>query len=214
MTTSLKVSNESNQDVTMYLTLGATPGCVHNVNDVQISGDVAITPVAALMGHFPLKAGSHHWISAPQGLGFNGNFSINTPPLNCPTPDLPDGVNLAEFIINNGFQPGGQETVDISGVCGANAYLEFRLSADDWVANTPTPVKSIRNRTAYLNTGIVGVYPFGCDNCTSSDQPPECIGIHNEYANQEPICNVQRDAANNQGGVVEVVFHGLTPIPM
>ncbi len=75
-------------------------------------------------------------------------------------------------------------------------------------------MREIANDTRYRNTGNVGVFPYGCDNCTSSDSPPACVGRHPEYANAEPICNVQRPAVGNDGGAVRVVFHGFTPVPL
>lgn len=209
MTTELHVRNDSPGPVTVYITLGATPGCVQ---DVGLITGADIFRMYPLMGYFLLsKKGDHVTLAAPAGMGFNGNFSFNTPPLNCPTSSLPDGVNLAEFIINNGFQVNGQETVDISCVAGANAFAEFELSADDWSTNGgQTQVKIIKNGTKLDNTGRNGVFPYGCDNCTSSDNPPSCVGKQPEYANALPICNVQRPAAVNQGGSVTVVFKGFT----
>jgi hypothetical protein len=211
--TQLKLSNTSYQPVLAYITLGATPGCVQDVALLTVTDGIVINRLYPLMGNFILPATTTVTIAAPEGLGFNGNFSFGTPPLNCPCPDWPEGVALAEFIINNGFQVGGQETVDISCVCGANAYLGFDLSSDDWTTNGGMiQVKKIRNATRYENTGLVGVYPYSCDNCVASSAPPSCVGKHPEYANTLPICNVQRPAGS-PGGVVHVVFEGFTPVP-
>lgn len=211
MTTKLFVRNDSLSPITTYITLGMPPGCVHDVGNIKLSGDVLMNRLQPLMGNFVVPAGVTVELIAPDGQGLNGNFSFNTPPLNCPTPELPSGVVLAEFIVNNGFQQFGQETVDISCVAGANALLEFELSADDWTSNGgKISVKKIANGAKLYNTGRVGVFPFGCDNCTSSDNPPDCVGKQPHLANKEPICNVQRAASNNQGGSVTVVFKGFT----
>lgn len=211
--TKLKLTNSSSSPVLAYITLGATPGCVQDVASLSISDGIVVNKLYPLMGNFNLPATTTVEITAPAGLGFNGNFSFGTPPLNCSTPDWPEGVALAEFIINNGFQVGGQETVDISCVCGANAYLGFDLSSDDWTANGGAiPVKRIRNSTRYANTGLVGVFPYGCDNCTASDSPPSCVGQQPQFVNDLPICNVQRPASS-PGGVVRVIFEGWTPVP-
>lgn len=209
MTTTLQVRNDSTDPVTVYITLGATPGCVQDVGSIT---GATITRMYPLMGHFDLLSNTTVVLSAPAGMGFNGNFSFNTPPLNCPTPQLPDGVVLAEFIINNGFQQYGQETIDISCVAGANAFVEFTMSATDWTTNGgKTVVQSIKNGAKLDNTGRNGVFPYGCDNCTSSDNPPSCVGKQPQYANKEPICNVQRPAGSNQGGILAVVYKGPTP---
>lgn len=213
MTTKLKVTNKSSSEVLTYITLGATPGCVQDVAEITTTEGIKINKLYPLMGNFNLPAGRTVELTAPAGLGFNGNFSFGTPPLNCPCPDWPEGVALAEFIINNGFQVNGQETVDISCVCGSNAYIRFELSSDNWTTNGgATVVKSIHNSTRYDNTGRIGVFPYGCDNCTSSDAPPSCVGQQPQYANALPICNVQR-SASQPGGEVHVIFDGFTPVP-
>lgn len=207
--TTLHVKNDSAKAVTTYITLGAVAGCVQDVS--QITG-ASITRLHAKMGHFELAAGATVTLTAPAGDGFNGNVSFNTPPMNCPTPECPDGVNLAEFIINNGFQGQyGQETIDNSCVAGANAFIEFDLSAGDWTTDGgKRVVKNIKNGKKLDNTGRDGVFPYGCDNCTSSDAPPSCVGKQPKYVNKAPICNVQRPASSNQGGSVTITFKGFT----
>lgn len=210
--TTLRVHNKGSLDVQVYVTLGATEGCLQDIT--KLESPYPITKINSLQGYFTLLNGLTTILAAPDGLGLNGNLAFNTPPLNCPCPEWPEGVNLAEFIINNGFQENGQETVDISCVCGANCILEISMDTTDWTANGGTiPVQRITNGSRYDNTGRVGVFPYGCDNCTSSDNPPECVGLHPEYANIEPICTVQRPASGNQGGNVTITLRGLTPVP-
>lgn len=213
MPTQLEVQNTTNSPVKVYVTLGVTPGCVQNVKQVQIANGISMVVTDEkrfLQGYFILEKQQSTPVGAPGAQGFNGNFSFNAPPMNCPTNEFPHGVNLAEVIINNGFQPMGQETIDNSCVAGANALIEFDLSADDWTSNFGAiKVKNIKNNSWNNNTGIPGVFPYSCDNCTSSDSPPDCVGRHNEYANKEPICNVQRPANNNQGGLITIKFNGV-----
>lgn len=212
--TKLELQNLTDQSVLTYLTLGATPGCVQDVGLIRVSNGVTISRLYPLQGSLILPAKTTLTFIAPAGDGFNGNFSFGTPPLNCPTPDWPEGVALAEFIINNGFQPGGQETVDISCVCGANAYIGFDLTSSDWTTNGGAiAVREIRNGKREDNTGRNGVYPYGCDDCQSSSNPPACVGQQPQNVNTLPICNVQRPASS-PGGVVRVVFLGWTPVPL
>lgn len=208
--TTFKITNQTDADVITYITLGATEGCIHDVTKLVFSdSEIIITPVAPLMGHFILKANASTEVSAGS-LGLNGNVSFNTPPMNCKTPELPNGMNLAEFIINNGFQQYGQETIDNSCVAGANALIEMVVDTDDWTSNWgKIPVTSFVNKKWDENTGLVGVFPYGCDNCTSSNQPPECVGLQPQFANKEPICNVQRPANSNKGGSLEIKFLGF-----
>lgn len=211
--TTLELHNATDCQVLTYITLGATPGCVQDVSLVTVSHGLTINRLYPLQGHLVLPAKTTVSLTAPAGLGFNGNVSFGTPPLNCPCPDWPEGVALAEFIINNDFQPNGQETVDISCVCGANAFIGIDLSSDDWTTNGgDISVKAICNGPRYENTGRVGVFPWSCDNCTESSAPPSCVGKHPQYANSLPICNVQRPATS-PGGVVKISFFGWTPVP-
>jgi hypothetical protein len=210
--TRLLLTNGTKTPVLTYITLGATDGCIHQVSGLTFSDkNVEIIVDAPLMGHLILKGDTSFYVDAPKGMGFNGNISFNTPPLNCKTTDFPFGVNLAEFIINNGFQEGNpQETIDNSCVSGANAKIKFNVTESDWAANHgKIPVKTFENKKWDDNTEITGVYPFGCDDCTSSFSPPKCVGLQPQNANSKHICNVQRNAKENEGGNVEIVFNGF-----
>lgn len=208
--TTVKLINSTDQEVKTYITLGATEGCVQDVTTLTFSDpEITIIEEIPLRGYFIQKPNSATYVAAPEGMGFNGNVSYNTSPQNCSSHELPHGMNLAEFIINNPFQGiYGQNTVDISCVTGANAKILMTMTADDWTSNygAITHVKSIENKFYNDNTGIVGVYPYGCDNCTSSDNPPACVGKHPQYANSEPICNVLRPCEENEGGEIHITL--------
>lgn len=208
MPTTLSVTNRSNNPVVAFITLGATMGCVR-ISDLRLSdSSIRITPMGQLMGKFTLPARkSTQIVPNPPGKCINGNIAFGTPPLNGPSPGFPHGVSLGEFIINNGFQPGGQETIDISGVTGANTIISMSVSANDWTSNGgKSKVKSFESKEYDKNKGIVGVFPYSCDNCISSDHPPRETGRRPEFCNREPICNVQRSARNNQGGNLDIAF--------
>jgi hypothetical protein len=119
-------------------------------------------------------------------------------------------VNLFEFILNNGFQPGNpQETVDISCVAGVNCAILADLDGENWNAGPTLPsIRRIQNGKIGSNTGRAGVYPVGCDTCTSSTSPPQCPNPPTyETPQANAICNVQRPASH-QGGTVEVSYLG------
>jgi hypothetical protein len=210
-TTILELENASNETVQVYLTLGATPGCVRNVADIPFVTNV----VHALQGWFELAPGGAVSYVTPQSLGLNGNFAFGAPPINCPTEAFPNGVNLAEFILNNGYQgTGAQETIDISAVAGVNAKLEFSMKGGGaWNAGPTVPlVTQFENKGLNDNSGQVGVFPYGCDDCTQSVSPPQCDGSPTPppYGSCQTaaICNVQRDAST-AGGVVSITFRGF-----
>lgn len=206
MNTQLQIVNGDRVNpVTVFLTLGATPGCLQDVSKIPFITRV----IAPLVGSFVLQPGQSVGPYAPDKLGLNGNLSFGTQPLNCPTPQFPNGVSIFEFIINNGFQPGNpQETVDISCVAGVNCLIKGELlGGPDWNAGATQPkVRLIENGKMNTNTGRVGVFPYGCDNCTAITSPPVCPG-HPPYEKpqREPICNVQRNAKVT-GGLVKVSF--------
>lgn len=144
----------------------------------------------------------------PQGTTLIGNICFGGPPINCPAPGFPTAVNLFEFALD---LASGQETIDISCVAGVNAYIEVEMSGGGaWNAGATQPsVTSFHNEAPGQNTGLVGVYPIGCDVCTASQNPPQCQPpVSPEQPQAEPICNVQR-AASGSGGWVTAAFKGF-----
>ena len=212
--TTLKITNCSGAEVKVYLTLGAVPGCVQDVNAIPLVTD----RVNALQGWFLLPNAATKAYTPPQGQGISGNFAFGSPPLNCPTNEYRNGINLAEFMLNNSFQgAGAQETIDISCVAGANALIAFAMSGrrvECWVSQPN--VSQFANKPLNQNTGLVGVFPCGCDNCTSRAKPPQPHCPRSppppayEECQSQPICNVQRDATN-AGGDAEVIFQAFLP---
>lgn len=204
--TKLRIVNQSDSAVTVWITLGATEGCLQHANQIPYVTDT----IGGLVGSFILPAGDSTIDYSPIGLGFNGNLSFNTQPINCASEQFPTGVNIFEFIINNGFQAGNpQNTVDISCVAGENCMLKAYLSGGSvWNAGPTVPsVDSIYNGEIGLNKGKVGVYPFGCDTCTGAKTPPACDSTSVDKQTQS-ICNVQRNAKGSGGGLVKVVYLG------
>ncbi len=204
--TELIIVNESNSAIVVWVTLGATEGCLQNVSEIPYITDTLNSSV----GSFVLEAGDSTIAYAPKGLGFNANLSFNTQPLNCPDSTNPNGVNLFEFVINNYFQAGiPQETIDISCVSGVNSAIKVFLSGgDNWNAGGSYPdVDSIYNVGLIGNSGLVGVYPYGCDTCTGAKSPPSCVTGSSDKQTKS-ICNVQRDAKKSNNGLIRVVYLG------
>ena len=207
MKTRIVIANELRRqdDVIVWVTLGATPGCLQDVSKIPF-----IThKLNNLVGYFVL-AGRHSTLPYAPDEGFNANISFNTQPLNCPTLAFPNGVNLFEFIINNAFQgKDAQETADISCVAGANAEIIVDFGGPAWNAGpTQLDIKHIVNGAIGMNTGAVGVYPVGCDKCTKIVNPPKCPNpLKHSKPQAEAICNVQRPA-DYSGGIVTVRYGG------
>jgi hypothetical protein len=212
--TQLSLTNSSNTDVTVYLTLGAVNGCTPNVKLIPFVTNYVNT----LQGSFTLKQGETVSYTPPLGTCFNGNIAFGSAPLNCPPAAYPSGINLFEFMLNNRLQgAGAQETIDISCVAGANAYIAVTMSGGGtWNAGPGYPnVTTFKNNNLCNNSGQVGVYPYACDTCTASVNPPICPNrpICPIIPQKTAICNVQRNASNS-GGTVNVSFQGwIVPTP-
>ena len=206
MTTTLKIKNTTEESQLFYVTLGSYPeGYIQSVKGIfGIETD-------GLQGSFELKPGETRSYTSPEGLALSGNITAGSPPLNGPTKQFAHGICLAEFTLNNKLiqPPGQQETVDISCVPGCNAKWKFILSGKPWNASPKYPdVPSFENDERYKNTGNVGVYPFLCDVCIGSENPPPDWGDTKPATPQSAkICNVQRPA-EDAGESVEIHFLG------
>jgi hypothetical protein len=210
--TKMVIYNHSKDSVLVYVTLGATPGCIQNVSLIPFITDT-IQGQRGLQGTFVLAPGDSTIAYAPDSLGYNGVISFNHAPDNCPAPSYTNGLNQFEFILNNFFQgPGAQETIDISCVHGVNCVIRVNLTGkNDWNAGPSiVSVQSFANTMNKNQIGIAGVYPFGCDTCTGSKTPPSCIPLPQPHQ-REAICNVQRDAVMS-GGLVKVIYLGKVEI--
>lgn len=208
------IQNKWNGSVDVYLTLGVGTGFISDIKKIPFIKHVTNPH----QGYFTLEAGKSVKYTSPKDEVFSGNVCFNSPPLNCPDKGFPLSTNLGEFTLNiHHLNPDGLETIDISNVAGANSYMEFLLSkGGKWNAGAKYPdVKSFKNKKLGENVGSVGVYPFGCDDCTASVAPPKCSskpeGAPNPPVPQkEAICNVQRPSSNAGGSVT---LRYLGPIP-
>jgi len=205
--TLMQIRNDSEDSVLVYVTLGMTPGCIHNVSMIPYVTD-SVSGQRGLQGTFILAPGDNTISWAPDSLGYNGVISFNHAPDNCSAPSYTNGLNQFEFIINNAFQgPGAQETIDISCVHGVNCVIRVNLSSEcnTWNAGPTFPsVQGFANTMDRSQIGTPGVYPYGCDTCTGSKTPPSCIQLPQPHQ-KNAICNVQRDATLS-GGTVYVIY--------
>ena len=210
--TKMVIYNSSKDSVLVYITLGATNGCIQNVSAIPFITD-SLPGQRGLQGTFVLAPGDSTIAYSPDSLGYNGVISFNHAPDNCPAPSYTNGLNQFEFIMNNSFQgPGAQETIDISCVHGTNCVIRVNLISNNyWNAGPIYPnVQSFANTMDKNTIGAIGVYPFGCDTCTGSKTPPSCIPLPQPHQSQA-ICNVQRDATMS-GGLIKVLYLGKVDI--
>lgn len=198
-TTVLTVKNQNpNDTVEVYLTLNGGDGYVSDVN-----GIFGITSSNDTQGSFYLLPKDSVTYTAPVGKAFSGNISFWSPPLNCPF----EGTTLFEFTLNNSLiDSNSQETIDISCVAGVTCIGSFDLNGggawgDNYQSND---IKHFQNDSLYHNTGISGVFPYGCTNCINTEGAPVCNNSPSQFANPNlnKICNVQRNAKNSGGNVI------------
>ncbi|MBX3134686.1 hypothetical protein KF707_00525 [Candidatus Obscuribacterales bacterium] len=232
--TKLTVKNDSNAAVTVYLTLGAypnfypsNPGFVQDVTQVTFTPPVTWTG-SGLQGSFTLARGAKVSYTSPAGTAISGNLSFGTPPLLCPPVAYPNGINLAEFTLNNNtpayvqspqaVQP--QESTDISCVNGVNCRIVCNLNSNNpptysggpWLTAGGASVTSMSNLTLGTkpnspNLNRNGVYPPGCDDCTSSVNPGcNSVWLNWGNVNKKANCTLVRTAATQSGGEVQVLF--------
>jgi hypothetical protein len=208
ISTLMKIYNHSKDTALVYITLGATPGCLQSAISIPFIQDT-ISGQRGLQGFFLLNPGDSTIAYAPDSLGYNGVVSFNFQPNNCPTSEYPNGINQFEFILNNSFQGvNAQESINISCVHGVNCVIRV-----DAITNNPfnagptfTNVQSFANTMDRSSIGIPGVYPYGCDTCTGSKNPPSCITLP-QPKQSASICQVQRNAIQS-GGLIKIIYLG------
>lgn len=200
--TKFRVRSNMKEKVLMAITVGSNPRCVERVVNLILPPDVVLAINGVKQGTVLIPPKRWIPIAASPGVGLNGNISFLHVPTQC-NPEYPIGTNLFEFNLNSGM-----ETVDISCVGGLNTIMQVIFeNGPIWNAGkTDRSVKGFTNKEKYLNRGIPGVFPYGCDLCTSSNNPPPCTKDDPRVRPQlEPICNVQR-SEHIRGGTVSVVL--------
>lgn len=218
--TALIVTNASSESVTVWLTLGSTAGTVQDVSKVDWDVTITQVPNNLRQGSFTLAAGQSTSAFSSNKLGFGGNVGFGSIAPNCPSATYPNGVNIAEFMLNNAYQAktqqNPQESIDISCNMGVNASIEMSMTggAADWTAynpedpQKPQTVTSFSNLALGKNSNVVGIYPANCPNCTSAQSPPMCgKNGPSETPSTYPVCQIGRAASDN-GGTVTITFNG------
>lgn len=193
--TLLVVKNSSNDTIKVWLTLDNDTNFVTDVNGIFGISDTG------LQGYFILYPDSFVNYTGT----ISGNICFGSQPINCPDSVYKTGVNLFEFTLNNTYNSNNQEAIDISCVSGVNSIGTFiTTGGGSWIAYDTT-IQTFSNSTIFNNTNRYGVYPYMCDVCIASDNPPICNDTTIIKPNINPICNVQRPISE-RGGVVAIDF--------
>lgn len=200
--TTLALINTTSDSVLIYLTLSGYPDSIA-ANYVQNVDSIFGITQTGLVGTFYLHASDT--LTYTSNLYFSGNLSFGTPPLNCPDSAWPTGMSIFEFNLN---EP--QESIDISCMAGVNCIMSVDLiKGPDWAATPSFPnVRHMQNDSMGKNTNLLGVYPYGCTNCTNTEGKQACQSPA-DTPDSSAICNPTRAKGAN-GGVVQVTFKGYT----
>jgi hypothetical protein len=205
--TTLIVKNEDTTSVIVYLTLGGVPNNEKSKWVQSVKGIFGINNTG-LVGKFVLGAHDSVCYTPAYNKGIQGNICFNTQSSQCDG-DNP-GTTVVEFCLNNyGTIKNAQETVDISCVSGITyiASVDFKGGKGVWTANEPgyDTIIHIQNDTMGMNTNLVGVYPYGCDDCVKVAAPPTCTIDNHETPSALNICQVQRNSSLS-GGTVKITY--------
>lgn len=225
------ITNQDTVDVTVYLTLGVinckydttikngqkiiTKNCTDSLKWEQDVYGIFGSNIHGSKYIFKLKPKDTLRYSPLKGI--QGNISFITDAWQCSPDSSSTGSNIIEFCLNNnGTVLNAQETIEISCVSGVTyiGRVDF-YNGGIWTANYKgyDTITTVENGDFGHNTGRVGVYPVGCDDCNSITNPPSCTipnGYH-ESPQKYAICNVQRNAKNSGG---KVVFSFIRPALM
>jgi hypothetical protein len=197
--------NSTKDSVKVFITLNGYTDSIDIKEHVQSVDGIFGCTQSGLVGSFYIGANdtmsyvSHKWLA--------GNMTFNAQPVNCRSVDLPNGINLFEYNLNN-----NQESIDISAVTGVNCIIDVKLNGGpNWMATPAFPdVRHFMNDTMWHNTNKLGVFPYGCTNCIN-DQGKQACQTPSEKGDSTHICNPTR-AAGVHGGEVFVTFLGYTPV--
>lgn len=123
------------------------------------------------------------------------------------------GVNIFEFTVNTPST--GNESTDLSCLDGLNSYLKLTVSDTvNWIAGGKIFKNPAENKWPLKdNCGIVGVFPYHCDNCIDTVKPPHPICFPLTGCSDNPVNNCQLDRATVRGKNIKCEFLGFTPVP-
>lgn len=197
------IENKNPEPVDVYVTLGGVPDSDTSKWLQNVHGMFGMTQTG-LTGKFTLQPKQVICYTPSTLKAVQGNITFNREKINCP-----NGTTLVEFCFNNQFTANNaQETCEISCVAGVSflTSVEFK-GGGIWTANAPgmDTIKTIHNNIIGKNAGLPGVYPFGCDDCIASANPPKCTKGKNEKPQNQAICNIQRNAING-GGYLKINY--------
>lgn len=200
--TELRIVNTTSDSVLVFLTLSGYEDSLATYYVQNVDSIFGITQTG-LVGSFYLHASDS--VSYTSIKRFSANVSFGAQPINCFSETWITGVNAFEFNLNT-----TQESIDISAIGGVNCLMSVSLIGGcNWVATNSFPdVRYFYNDSMYKNTNLVGVFPYGCTNCTNTNGMQSCV-LKPEQVDSSKVCNPTR-SSGCKGGSVVVKFNGFT----
>lgn len=208
--TLLIIKNSYMSSVKVYLVLQGDPDYfVTNIRDIPFVTNFIYKD----SGFFVLESGGYVSFVNQRNKGLKTYISFGELPKEEPTDEYPNGINFVNVTLNNhleGFC--STEKLSINCVNGVNSLIKIStISGGDWsVDSKQESVTNIRNKELGDNVGCIGVYPYGCDMCTTILKPTNKTfspikAPKNVKTQKDSICEIQRSTTKN-GGIVLVEF--------
>lgn len=208
--TTLVLTNNTNDTISTWLTLSGYTDTLKNYYVQNVNGIFGITD-SGLVGNFKLLP--QDTLTYQSTMALSGNICFGGQPINCPNTQFPTGLNIFEFTINNrAIDTLGSESVEISCVNGVNSWIVGNLVGNGWeVTKGMDTIRTFKNATLGNNTGLPGVFPTGCTNCTNQQGATICTNpaLPFDKPNDKPICIISRPSTI-KGGFVICTFNGFT----
>jgi hypothetical protein len=231
--TDVIIKNSSNIDsVEVYVTLQSTESIVglFGMDSSNIyqecmnikNGDTTYIPC---IGRFWAKKDSIYHLGITKPL-MGGIVTFGTMNMQCNAAiqnGFKDGINNWEFTVNcfnkdiNPDATGGNESFDITLVDGLHSYIKQSVIAkvdnksNSWTyGNQVIFTESENTYPLDKNINIPGVYPYGCDMCYESQNPPKPLCFPVVCSDKEPGVNTCQTNRAGQGGQVICEFLGWT----
>lgn len=195
-----------------------TTSCLNIVN-----GDTTYVPCKGMF--YAKKGVEYHFGSIKPALGVIITFGAENQ--NCQQAidnGWENGLNNFEFTINcfdknlNPSATGGNESFDITLVDGLHCFLKQSVTSTNWnwgltdSNGVYIPFKESENTwPMFKNVNIPAVYPYGCDMCYESQNPPKPICFEINCSTKYPGVNTCQTNRSGQGGVVKCEFLGYVP---
>lgn len=204
------IINDWKEDVTVYLTLEVSEGYVADVSHISFIKK----RINIYQGAFPLSPQKFVIYKSPKGMIFGGKISFNSLPLNSPIPSFPDGINFAEFTINNHLDlPKAYETISIKNTAGANSYMKFTVNGGgQWAQQSSTAIIENSKKTFQAKSSKdIGTFSMSYDrDSMSSSALAQSL---NMTERRQKECTAKR-LATSAGGVVALTYLGPTNVEL